>query len=55
MGQLGKKTVMEHKLAEFRLGRITKERAVRDVTENVRVMVAQKFHTLNRLTLQIKF
>ena len=24
MGQLGKKTVMEHKLAEFRLGRITK-------------------------------
>ena len=55
MGQLGKKTVMEHKLAEFRLGRITKEKAVRGVTENVRVMVAQKFHTLNRLPVPRPF
>ena len=55
MGQLGKKTVMEHKLAEFRLGRITKEKAVKDVTENVRVMVARKFHTLRGLPIPRPF
>ena len=55
MGQLGKKTVMEHKLAEFRLGRITKEKAVNDVTENVRVMVARKFHTLRGLPIPRPF
>lgn len=55
MGQLGKQTVMEHKLAEFRLGRITKEKAVKDVTENVKVMVAQKFHTLNGLPIPRPF
>ena len=55
MGQIGKKTVMEHKLAEFRLGRITKEKAVRAVTENVRVMVAQKFHTLDGIPIPRPF
>ncbi len=55
MGQLGKQTVMEHKLAEFRLGRITKEKAVKEVTENVKVMVAQKFHTLNGLPIPRPF
>ena len=55
MGQLGKKTVMEHKLDEFRLGRITKEKAVKDVTENVRVMVAQKFHTLSGVPIPRPF
>ena len=55
MGQVGKKTVMEHKLDEFRFGRITKEKAVKDVTENVRVMVAQKFHTLNGLSIPRPF
>ncbi len=55
MGQLGKQTVMEHKLAEFRLGRITKEKAVKDVTENVKYMVAQKFHTLNGLPIPRPF
>ena len=55
MGQLGKQTVMEHKLAEFRLGRITKEKAVKDVTENVKVMVEQKFHTLKGLPIPRPF
>jgi len=55
MGQLGKKTVMEHKLDEFRLGVITKEKAVKDVTENVKGMVAQKFHTLNGLPIPRPF
>ncbi len=55
MGQIGKKTVMEHKLDEFRLGRITKEKAVKEVTENVKGMVAQKFHTLNRLPIPRPF
>jgi hypothetical protein len=55
MGQLGKKTVMEHKLEEFRLGIINKEKAVKEVTENVKVMVAQKFHTLNGLPIPRPF
>ncbi len=55
MGQIGKKTVMEHKLEEFRLGRINKERAVKEVTENVKGMVAQKFHTLNGLPIPRPF
>lgn len=55
MGQLGKKTVMEHKLDEFRLGRITKEKAVKEVTENVKGMVAQKFHTLNGIPIPRPF
>jgi hypothetical protein len=55
MGQIGKKTIMEHKLDEFRLGRITKEKAVKEVTENVKGMVAQKFHTLNRLPIPRPF
>ena len=55
MGQIGKKTVMEHKLEEFRLGRINKERALKEVTENVKGMVAQKFHTLNGLPIPRPF
>ena len=55
MGQLGKKTVMEHKLDEVRLGRITKEKAVKEVADNVKVMVAQKFHTLNGLPIPRPF
>jgi hypothetical protein len=55
MGQIGKKTIMEHKLDEFRLGRINKERAVKEVTENVKGMVAQKFHTLNGLPIPRPF
>ena len=55
MGQIGKKTVMEHKLDELRLGRINKEKAVKEITENVRVMVARKFHTLNGLPIPRPF
>jgi len=55
MGQIGKKTVMEHKLDEFRLGRITKEKAVKGITENVKGMVAQKFHTLKGLPIPRPF
>ncbi len=46
---------MEHKLEEFRLGRINKERALKEVTENVKGMVAQKFHTLNGLPIPRPF
>ena len=55
MGQRGKSTVMEQKLQEFRLGKINKEKAVKDVSDNDKIMVAQKFHTLNGLPIPRPF
>ena len=48
MGQLGKKTVVESKLDELKVGIITKEKAITEITKNAKVMVLDKFHNLDQ-------
>ena len=48
MGQLGKKTVVESKLDELKVGRITKENAITEIAKNAKVMVLEKFHNLDQ-------
>ena len=48
MGQLGKKTVIENKLDELKVGTITEQNAIAEITKNAKVMVLEKFHNLDQ-------